>query len=90
MSVSFNRGKRTKVSERVCHAMLVVREASSFVPDIGTADTNDKLRSTESSPKWHEQRTGATCECLCREFLVLFAVKKHIEKDLKQNKRHKC
>jgi hypothetical protein len=27
--------------------MLVVREASSFVPEIGTADTNDKRRSTE-------------------------------------------
>ena len=28
--------------------MPVVREASSFVPEIGTADTNDKRRSTES------------------------------------------
>ena len=31
----FQRGKRTKVSERVRHTMLVVREASSFVPEIG-------------------------------------------------------
>ena len=36
------------MSERVRHAMLGVREASSFVPEIGTADTNDKRRSTES------------------------------------------
>ena len=36
------------MSERVRHTMPVVREASSFVPEIGTADTNDKRRSTES------------------------------------------
>ena len=36
MSVSSNRGIRTKVFERVCHTMPGVREASSFVPEIGT------------------------------------------------------
>ena len=40
--VSSNRGIRTKVFERVCHTMPGVREASSFVPEIGTADTSDK------------------------------------------------
>ena len=30
------------MSERVRHAMMVVREASSFVPEIGTTDTSDK------------------------------------------------
>ena len=40
--VSSNWGIRTKVSERVCYTMPGVREASSFVPEIGTADTNDK------------------------------------------------
>ena len=37
-----NEETRTKVSERVRYAMLVVREASSFVPEIGTADTSDE------------------------------------------------
>ena len=54
--------------ERVRHAMLVVREASSFVPEIGTTDTSDKQRSTECSPKWHEQRTGVACETYAGRF----------------------
>ena len=73
------------MSERVRHAMLVVREASSFVPEIGTADTNDKRRSTESSPKWHEQRTGATCETYAGRFCNFLRDKKLREKDLQKN-----
>ena len=75
--------------ERVRHAMLVVCEASSFVPEIGTADTNDKLRSTECSPKWHEQRTGVTCETYAGRFCNFLRDKKLREKDLKKNIRQK-
>ena len=56
------------MSERVRHAMLVVREASSFVPEIGTTDTSDKQRSTECSLKWHEQRTRVACETYAGRF----------------------
>ena len=45
--VSSNRGIRTKVFERMCHTMPGVREASSFVPEIGTADTSDKRATNE-------------------------------------------
>ena len=31
----------------MCHTMLGVREASSFVPEIGTADTSDKRATNE-------------------------------------------
>ena len=85
MSVSFNRGKRTKVFERVRHAMLVVREASSFVPEIGTADTNDKRHSTECSLKWHEQRTGVACSTCAGRFSSFLSDKKDMEKDLHKN-----
>ena len=33
--------------ERVCHTMLEVREASSFVPEIETADTSGKRATNE-------------------------------------------
>ena len=33
--------------ERLCHTMLGVREASSFVPEIGTADTSGKRATNE-------------------------------------------
>ena len=33
--------------ERVCHTMMGVREASSFVPEIGTADTSGKGATNE-------------------------------------------
>ena len=62
--------------ERVRHAMLVVREASSFVPEIGTADTSGKQRSTECSPKWHEQRTGVACETCAGRFCNFLRDKK--------------
>ena len=31
----------------MCHTMLGVREASSFVPEIGTADTSGKRATNE-------------------------------------------
>ena len=73
------------MSERVRHAMLVVREASSFVPEIGTTDTSDKQRSTECSPKWHEQRTGVACSTCAGPFCNFLCDKKLIEKDLQKN-----
>ena len=57
--VSSNRGIRTKVSERVCHTMMGVREASSFVPEIGTADTSGKRRSTECSHDVARAKNGS-------------------------------
>ena len=77
------------MSERVRHAMLVVREASSFVPEIGTADTSGKRRSTECSHVVTRAKNRSDLLNLCREFLVLFAVKKHVKKDLKKNKQQK-
>ena len=35
------------MSERMCHTMQGVREASSFVPEIGTADTSDERKADE-------------------------------------------
>ena len=35
------------MSERVCHTMQGVREASSFVPEIGTADISVKGATNE-------------------------------------------
>ena len=35
------------MSERMRHTMQGVREASSFVPEIGTADTSDKRATNE-------------------------------------------
>ncbi len=82
--------QRTKVSERVRHTMPVVPEASSFVPEIGTADTSDKRRSTECSLKWHEQRTGVACSTCAGPFCNFLCDKKLREKDLKKNIRQKC
>ena len=47
------------MSERVCHTMQGVREASSFVPEIGTADTSDKRRSTECSHDVARAKNGS-------------------------------
>ena len=77
------------MSERVRHTMLRMREASSFVPDIGTADTSDKQRSTECSPKWHEQRTGVACETCAGPFCNFLCDKKLREKDLQEEYKSK-
>ena len=43
----------------MCHTMQGVREASSFVPEIGTADTSDKRRSTECSHNVARAKNGS-------------------------------
>jgi hypothetical protein len=53
------------VSERVCHTMLGMREASSFVPEIGTADTSDKRRSTECSHNVARAKNGSDLRSPC-------------------------
>ena len=78
------------MSERVRHAMLVVREASSFVPEIGTADTSGKRRSTECSHVVTRAKNRSDLLNLCRRFLQLFDYKKLREKDLKKNTNPKC
>ena len=69
--------------------MPIVREASSFVPDIGTTDTSDKQRSTECSLYVTRAKNRSGLLNLCRAFFVLFALKKDMEKDLKNTTNSK-
>ena len=77
------------MSERVCHTMPGVREASSFVPEIGTQTQATRERRTRNIRRISEPRSERLAQPVCREFLVLFTVKKHVEKDYKINIRQK-
>ena len=73
------------MSERVRHAMQEAREASSFVPEIGTLrhkrqTTFDRVLTQVARAK---NRSGLLN--LCRRFLLLFDYKKLREKDLKKD-----
>ena len=50
------------MSERVCHTMQGVREASSSVPKIGTADTSGKRATNEEYSQDSRAEERATCE----------------------------
>ena len=81
MSVSSNRGREWRLFERVYHTLLVVREASCSIPDIGTLRHERRVcdgRRMLQSNLWAK---GANeLNALCRAFLVLFAASKSTER----------
>ena len=64
--------------------MLVVREASSFVPEIGTADTSGKQRSTECSHVVTRAKNRSDLLNLCRALWFFHAMKERKRKTCKR------
>ena len=77
------------MSERVRHAMLVVREASSFVSEIGTLRHERQATFDRVLTQVARAKNRSDLRNLCRRFLLLFDYKKLREKDLKKNIRQK-
>ena len=86
VSVSSNRGIEWGLSERVCHTMLLLREASCPIPSIGTSRHERRVcdgRRMLQSNLWAE---GANeLSALCRALLLLFTRWKVKRERLEEN-----
>jgi hypothetical protein len=69
VSVSSNRGTEWGLSERLCYAMLLLREASCLIPSIGTS-RHERRVCDGRAMCLHSRAEGANeLSALCRAFL---------------------